>query len=125
MTIRGWVHGVINTHENPPPGSQPDRPRVNIEDGTIVIARWDGRINGKSDLLFYNCGSVRDEFACWVVDQAAKHAITGIGWDHGYAVRYMARNRTFGGSGWHETLDEAMRHYDRLRGMQAEQPALF
>jgi hypothetical protein len=117
--IRGWVHGLIHSTLNGPNATT----LVNV--GQVCVYIWDGKINNKSRVLYHNMGNTGQEYTVWIVDCAKKHAITGRGREDGYTVHYWARNRTFGGSGHWDTLDEAKAHYDDLRGAVPDQLSLL
>jgi len=119
MSIRGWVFGIIDSHLNGPSATT----RVNI--GDVVTYLWDGKINNKSGLLYNNAGHTGQEYTVWIVDCAKKFGKTGKGHEEGYSVHYMARNRSFGGSGHWDTLDQAKAHYDDLRGAVPDQLSLL
>lgn len=116
MTIYGWAFGLINARLNPP---GVDRPRLRIENSVV---RYDDRRKMRDTPLIHTSSVIRDtdEFVVWITDRSTY----GDG-STGYLVEYMARGRAFGGMQHCDTLEEAIDAYDRIRGVQVEQLALF
>lgn len=114
--IYGWAFGLIEARLNP---AGVDRPRVRFDD---AIVRFDDRVRVRDTPLISASSVIREdaEFVVWITDRSAY----GDG-STGFLVEYMARGRTFGGLQHCDTLDEALDAYDRIRGAQAEQLALF
>lgn len=116
MTIHGWAFGLIDARLNP---AGVDRPRLRIDE---AVVRFDDRVRVRDTPTVHASSVIRDdaELVVWITDRSAY----GDG-STGFLVEYMARGRTFGGMQHCDTLDEALDAYDRIRGVQAEQLALF
>lgn len=114
MTIYGWAFGIINASLNP---AGADR-RVRVDD---AVVRFDDRRKAADSPLIGCSSTIRpgEPFVVWIVDRAQAWGLEG------YTVAYSARSRVFGGAGTYDTLDEAIAAYDRLRGIEVEQLALF
>lgn len=116
MTIYGWAFGLIDSRLNP---AGVDRPRLRIDE---AVVRFDDRVRVRDTPLISSSSASRDdaEFVVWITDRSTY----GDG-STGFLVEYMARGRTFGGLQHCDTLDEAIDAYDRIRGVEVEQLALF